>query len=158
MNRYAIDANIIINFGIFTPEKYHRQFWPELARQINQGQVVLLDVIAAELRNRALKAWLKTLGPSSITKVDAAIRLRAAEIDSLYGIITQTPTGQTKSVADAYLIAAAELNDLTVFSYESPRLSSSDPMKIPDVCQVLGVNCTRYPWRVMDRLAFANCS
>lgn len=157
MRRYLVDANILINFSIFAPIKYHQNFWRELAKQINHGNLVLLDAIAHECKNEELKVWLEQV-KNSIIKVDDDIKQRATAINREHNIITTSPTGQVKSAADTHLIAYAQKRGLAIFTYEGRRRSERDPKKIPDVCRDVGVHYQRFSVRVMDELAFAECS
>ena len=35
--RYAIDANILINFDTFLPFAYHKTFWKQLSEKVKEG-------------------------------------------------------------------------------------------------------------------------
>lgn len=157
MTRYLIDANILINFNIFTPMKYHQNFWRELARQISDGHLILLDTIANECKNRELVAWLSGI-KESIVKVDNDIRQMAADVNQKHQLITRGPAGQIKSEADTHLIAYAQKHGLAIFTYEGRRRSDKDPKKIPDVCRDMNIPYRRFSIRVMDELSFSRCS
>ena len=157
MIKYAIDASILINLSIFAPRKYHDNFWVELAKQINNGNIILLDSIAAECRGREFKNWFLSV-QKSVVPVDSQTKSLAQQIAQKHNIITTDPRGQTRSVADTHLIAYAKLHNLTVFSYETPRRGPNNPMKIPDVCRLMSVPYQRLTIPVMNNLVFSKCS
>ena len=159
MNKYVIDANILISFHIFTPEHYHRNFWNELERQIAGGHIIILDEIANECKNQALKNWLTALKKQGlITAVNAEIRQLALQLNKKHKMITTDAAGRIKSQADIYLLAYAQKHNLSVFSYEGKRRNPQEPPKIPDVCTAEGIHYERIPSPVMRQLGFASCS
>ena len=52
MNKYVIDASILISFHIFTPGRYHRGFWNEMERQVARGNIIILEEIAKTSRGK----------------------------------------------------------------------------------------------------------
>ena len=157
MKQYLIDANILINFSIFTPMKYHKNFWEELTNQIQQKRLILLDTIAKECRGTELKEWLKGV-KESIIIVDNDIKQRGIKINKEHNIITTELTGQIKSEPDTHLIAYAQKHNIAIFTYEGRRKSVKDPKKIPDVCRDLNITYQRFSIQVMNELNFAKCS
>ena len=157
MVRYLIDTSILISFDIFTPQKYHHNFWQELAQQVERGNIVVLDSIANECKNARLNKWIKQLQPW-VVAVDDNIRQKALAINKQYRMITVDPTGQPKSVADTHLIAYANRYGLGIFSYETIQRDPQGPPKIPDVCRAMNIPYERFSSKVMRGLAFAKCS
>ena len=152
--RYATDANILINFGIFLPFAYHKTFWNQLSEKVKEGEIIILDVIADECKRDTLKKWIEK---QEIVKVDSPTKERALEINEKYGLITTDSMGRIKSAADPELIAFAEIHKCAVFSYEAKRrLDTKQPMKIPDVCEKLRVPCKRWPDKVFKSISFQN--
>ncbi len=159
MNKYVIDANILISFHIFTPGYYHQNFWNELERQVARGNIIILEEISNECKNQFLRKWLNALKKKSlITTVNNEIRQIALQLNAKHKIITTDAAGRIKSEADTYLLAYAQKHNLTVFTYEGNRRNPQDHPEIPDVCKAEGINYERMPSPVMRQLGFANCS
>ncbi len=145
---YVIDTNILINFRIFTPMNIHKIFWSRLHAAIASGRIILIKDVAEECKDKDLKEWIAGV---KITKINDDIRLRASEINNKYSLITEK-AGVVKSEADPVIIAYAEVNDCIVFTYESNRRKKTDPMKIPDVCDELGMDYERVPVTVLENI------
>ena len=157
--KYLIDANILIKFQHFTPREYHQRFWQALADQVKQGKIVILDKVAEECRGRWLNIWLQESDISQlVVTVDSATRQKAVEINDQYQMITQEPGGSLKSVADTYMIAYAQQNNLSIFSDEQGKRPPQTVNKIPDVCDDLQIGYKRNPIAVMHELQFDDCS
>ena len=61
-----------------------------------------------------------------------------------------------KSTVDTYIISHAQRNRLAVFSREIQREPTGTLNKIPDVCRILGVNCTKKPEDFLASIGFKN--
>ena len=160
MQRYLIDANILISLDIFTPREYHLDFWAGLKEQIAKGNIILLDVIYDECKSPHLKKWLdkEIKAAGLITPVSTDIKNKGLALNKKYGIITKDAVGRIKSAADTYLIAYAKKNGLVIFTYESKRRDVQAPMKIPDVCDAQKVPYQRLTRHVMNVLKFRSCT
>lgn len=147
--KYVIDANILINFGIFTPMENHIRFWAKMSQLIQQGRIILLKEVAEECKFGPLKSWVwkQKITPT----VD--ILNRSIDINNEYHLITEEG-GIRKSEADPLIIAYAEKEKCTVFSYESKRKSKDEPNKIPDVCKYLNVRCIKWPSKFFKEIKF----
>ena len=158
MTKYALDTNILINFEIFTPDQYHKNFWKELSRKVEQGQIVIIEDIANECRRGFVKKWVGSLRKAKhITELDDRTRQAAIKINSQYKLTQSGASGRIKSQADAPLIAYARAHNLVVFTYEQKKRNPNDPNKIPDVCDQLAIKWMRWPKKVMGTLAFKDC-
>ena len=164
---YVIDTNILINFDIFTPQKIHKKFWANMEAAIDSGNIIIIKDVADECKHQSIKKLVDGLDANGkIVKVSSDIRARALEINDEFNMITtvgQDASGSPiiKSEADPVIIAYAEANKYTVFTRESkrgPRANQSlgstirKPMKIPAVCDALGVDCERSPVQVLPNI------
>ncbi len=148
--RYIIDTNILINFKIFTPMKIHEIFWKQLGECIKKGEIVLIQDVANECKDRELKGWVFK---QKIEKVSNDIKDRANEINKEYPIITVLDQ-QTKSEADPIIIAYAEQNNCCVFTREADEDPKNGIYKIPAICKKLNIDFQRWPNKVFDNLRF----
>ena len=147
---YVVDANILISFGIFTPINIHKTFWSQLGSLIKKGSFVVIEDVAKECKYGDIAKWINT---QNITEVSEDIRKESIEINNTYSLITQSGE-QIKSEADPVIIAYAKLKECIVFTYEAKRRREEYPMKIPDVCEALGVEYQRWPNKVFKEIQF----
>ena len=78
-------------------------------------------------------------------------KYRAIEINNQYKMIDEITH---KSTVDTYLIAYAEINNLGIFSRESPRTKFTDLYKIPDVCDELKIERIKQPIVFLKKIGF----
>ena len=136
---YTLDTNALIGFAICLPIELNKVFCSKLEESLKKGTVSYWDAFVDEIKfaNDGLKDWCKTQKGNVLLKsIDDTLRNRAFDINTAHKMIDET-TG--KSTFDTYLIAYAEINKLTIFSRESPRVKDTELYKIPDVCRLLGV-------------------
>ena len=148
--KYIIDTNILINFRIFTPIKFHKTFWKQLEECVNNDEIIILQDVADECKDSELSTWIKR---KKIEPVSHDIRNRANEINKQYPMITEIAQ-QMKSEADPVIIAFAEKNRYAVFTQEAPSKPGGGVYKIPDVCHKLGITCERWPNNVFTKIKF----
>ena len=100
---YVIDANILINLGIFTPIHFHKQFWKQMEIKVENGSIILLDVVASEVKYGDVGKWVNTMkGSGVVTQINTAVRNRGVAINNQYKMITTAPGGSLKSTADPF--------------------------------------------------------
>ena len=166
---YVIDANILINFGIYTPRNIHQEFWIRFEEAVQNKKIIIIKEVADECRIGDIKIWVNEQRKADrITNVSASIKDRASEINDEYPLINdewnpKTRSYDSKSDADPVIIAYAETNDYTVFTQESDREiqqgrqlvnSQHTPMKIPAVCKELDIPYIRYPSKVLEKIMY----
>jgi hypothetical protein len=152
---YLPDTNILIGFSLWLPLALHKVFWTRLAESLEMGEWVLLDVVMKEIKyNPELEKWCKDQEKKGLViTLEDSYRDRGAEINNLYKMIDATTQ---KSTVDTYIIAYAEANKLILFSRESPRKSTNDLYKIPDVCSLLNVERIAKPEAFLKAISFQN--
>ncbi len=166
-DKYVVDANILINFGTYTPRNVHKTFWSRMEEAVDDGKMIIIKEVADECSIGDIEIWLDEQSKAGrIVEVEQEILARAAVIDKKYHIVTEElnrKTGMTviKSAADPVIIAYAENKKHIVFTREVPRrrkkgeplvFSKERPGKIPDVCNKLGVTCFRSPAKVLKKV------
>ena len=148
---YVIDTNILINFDIFTPIQIHTTFWEQLSFAVKHGAIIIIEDVKNECKYGKVKNWVKE---QKIISVDNEIQNAAIKINNKYQLITYDDKGNKKSEADPVIIAYAKKNNCAVFTREQKRKSDEDAMKIPDVCDALGIDYERHPIKVFKKLNF----
>lgn len=148
--KYVIDTNILIKFERFAPPEFHQTFWKYLLKNVENGNIIIIEDIDKEWKAGKLKKPFS----KHITKVADNVREKAVQINNKYGLITEDIGGKIKSKADPVLIAYAQVHNCSVFTDEGYRKTSNDPMKIPDVCKQLNIHCQRLPSHVFEAIDF----
>ena len=142
---YLFDTNIFITSKNDMPKDYWPTFWQKFVELINTGEVFTSVKVREELMNGNddLANWLKLNAPTSFfMAVDADVMSKYQEVQNwahsnatYYDAARQ----QFAEVADAYLIATAAAKELTLVTYEVSAPNSKKSVKIPDVCNGLGI-------------------
>lgn len=151
--KYILDTNILIGFAVWCPISLNKTFWDKLAQSLSDGDWILLDVVVGEvLYDIELKKWFKEQDRKGLVKsVRDEDRERAIEINNIYEMIDEETQ---KSTVDTYIVAFAEANKLGIFSQESPRRMSTEPYKIPDVCDELKIKRIKKPVVFLKGIGF----
>ncbi len=147
-NRYVLDANVFI--------QSHRMhyafdicpgFWSALKRQHDLGKVCSIDKVKAELIEEGdqLAAWVKNAAPEAFFRETADANVINVFSKLVNWAQTQsqfTPEAKAEfaTVADAWLVAFARVNGLTVVTHEEYAPQAKRSIKIPNVCVEFGVN------------------
>lgn len=153
VEKFLIDSN-----SFMTPYRQYYAFdliptyWKEISRFTNSGNLILLDMVKAEIDKGEddLADWLSGqenfvicnhISPEIIGKYQEV--LQYIQTCGLYKEIA-LQTWANGDVADPWLIAAAAVNDYTIITAEVPSggLSIKNPnrnAKIPDVAKAFGV-------------------
>jgi hypothetical protein len=145
---YALDANTLIQ----AKNEYYAfdicpGFWEWLDAANGTGAVSSIEPIADELRKGKdeLAAWAGARHGTFFRPLDAAAH---AEMTVIAAWVQQQDfRDDAKRVffagADPFLIAYAKAHGLTVASHEVHVEGQKNKVKIPTVCQALGVPCVR---------------
>lgn len=153
---YILDTNALIDFSMWLPMDLNKVFWRAMEEALQNGTWVLLDVVVNEIRyeNDGLQKWCDAQKKKGLMRsITDDHRNRAAEINNTYPMIDASSGNST---GDTYLIAYAEANKLVVFSRESPRKTSADLHKIPDVCKALNVRRIYRPREFIEAIGYKN--
>lgn len=144
---YLFDTNIFIRSKNEMPMDVWPTFWAKMTEMINSGVVYSSTEVKDEI-NRGkdeLTKWLKDKAPKgfylSITE-EVMSKYEATQIwarDSKR--FSETALKTFADVADAYLVATAAANGMTLVTYEKSDPQSKRRVMIPDACDALGVRC-----------------
>ncbi len=152
-----IDTNVLVR----AVRSYYRMdfcpgFWDWLANAIASGDVVLVPEVRIEVMraDERLKTWLRNISIDqevvTLMPIDAARRRVRAEIDQLD--CTESSIQKFLDGADFHLVAyafAGHHRIVTLEEKESPQ-ARSKRLKIPDLCDVMGIDWTRTPHMLAD--------
>lgn len=142
---YLFDTNIFITLKNEMPNSYWPTFWERFVALLNTGDIYTSTKVLDELKNGNddLALWLKSNVPSTFfLPVDAEVMSKYQDTQNWAKTNpTYSPAARQTfaEVADAYLIATAAAKALTLVTNERPAPNSKKSIKIPDVCNGLGV-------------------
>lgn len=150
--KFLIDSNSFIEpYERYYPFDFAENFWKQLGDGIENGSIVLLDLVKDEISkgNDPLSNWINKLN------IAEEIDHRTENIIKHYGEIlehiqnascyqeTALENWAQEQVADAWLIATAMANDYTIITFEQKiRMNGGKPSKsakIPNVAENFNV-------------------
>jgi hypothetical protein len=138
---YCIDTSALLEgWDRYYPPEVFPSVWDNLDNLVVDGKLIASDEVLAELlvKGDLLAAWV-TARPTMFVAPDAAVQAAVTDILSTYPKLID-PARQ-RSMADPFVIAVAQVRGAAVVSLEKPVGPASDKVKIPNVCQGLGIPC-----------------
>lgn len=141
---YLFDTNIFIRSKNEMPMDLWPTFWTKMAGLINSGVVFSSEMVKSEINrgNDELTEWIKSLAPKDfylpITE-DVIVKYEDCQNWARCRNFTQNALRTFAEVADAYLIATASAKNITLVTYETSDPNCKNRVKIPDVCNAIGV-------------------
>lgn len=139
---YSLDTSAVLNTW---RRHYPPDLFPSLRERleslIDSGTAVATEEVMEELKRKddEVHAWAAQ-HPSMFVPIDEIIQYRVLEIMSEFPRLVDNRSN--RSGADPFVVALAQIYDLTVVTYEEPTRSTNRP-KIPDVCSSLNLRCIR---------------
>jgi predicted nucleic acid-binding protein len=144
---YIFDTNVFIRSKNDMPMDLWPTFWNKLTEMVNSGVIFSSSMVKDEINHGKdeLTEWLKNNAPKSFyISLDADI-INNYQQTQLWAQnqyrFTIAALQTFANVADAYLVATAITNNLTLVTYEKSNLQSKKRVMIPDVCNAFGVKC-----------------
>ncbi len=142
---YIFDTNIFIRSKNEMPMKVWPTFWAKMTEMIN-SDIIYSSVQVRDEINKGrdeLTEWLKDNAPKGffLPLTPEVIERYKETQDWARGEsrFTETALRTFADVADAYLVATAAANDMTLVTYEESNPQAKKRVMIPDVCNALGV-------------------
>lgn len=146
--KYCLDANIFIEgWNKYYSMELIPSYWEILDNLAQDGIVFSPVEVKREIiqHDDGLSDWIKTR-PYIFRDITNPMQEKIREIMAKYPRLVDST--RQRSIADPWVIANAIIEDAIVVTKETPVGSSSRRIKIPDVCNELGV-----PW--IDDFQFA---
>ena len=138
--RYSLDSSALIGAWYRRlPPDVVPSFWDHIDKKVASGEVGCIDEVKTELSKKtdALFVWVKARS-GLVVPMSPAILTSAQRIVNAFPTLTQP--NSTRDTADPYVIALAECTGATVVTEEQPS-ATQKRVKIPDVCNALGIAC-----------------
>lgn len=139
---YSFDTSAILNtWRRHYPPDLFPTLWERLESLIDSGTAVATEEVLEELRRKddEIHGWA-VRHRSMFIPIDELIQYRVLDVMSEFPRLVDNRSN--RSGADPFVIALAQLHDLTVVTYEESTNSLRRP-KIPDVCARLNLRCIK---------------
>ncbi len=142
---YCLDANVLIKaWESYYAPKFCPSYWTVLDELGAQGQVFVPFWVAEEVHRTDddLSRWLKK-SRIKVRSVTEEVGLKLKEIyakDPRHQLLVDNT--KQRSLADPWLIAHAMVESACVVSKEEkPTAANNKRVKIPHVCDAMGIRC-----------------
>lgn len=142
---YIFDTNIFIRSKNEMPMDVWPTFWTKITKMINSGYIFSSVEVKEEINkgNDELTVWLKNNAPQnffiSLTPKVIEKYQETQDWARKENRYTEAALKTFADVADAYLVATAAANKMTLVTYEESNPQAKKRVLIPDVCNGLGV-------------------
>ncbi len=146
---YLIDSNVFITAkNLYDSFDICPGFWKGVIHHYRNGRIFSLDRVRSELvvekKTEQLLKWTKNVVPKEFfhsSGIDEVIQSYAdiilwVERNSQY---FESAKKKFAVGADGWLVAYAQIRNMTVVTSEQPAPSSKRKIKLPDVCNQFGV-------------------
>lgn len=143
--RYLIDTNIFITAKNELPMDVYPSFWLALSQLAAKGEFCSVKKVEDEIRkgHDELVDWIDNNLPKEFFISENINTLTALTIVSQWTTSNQVYSQAAKtefvSVADSWIVAEALSQSVTVVTHETPDPLCKKRVKIPDVCNAIGV-------------------
>ena len=140
---YLLDTNILIRSKNEMPMDVWPTFWTKMKEVMDAKQVFSSVKVKEEIERDELSSWMKLNAPKSfylpVEGEDMEKYAIAQEWVRKNPVYSEVARLTFAEVADAYLVATAAAKGITLVTYETPDPMTKKRVKIPDVCNALGV-------------------
>lgn len=135
---YCFDTSVFINARQrdYPPDVFPT-IWTNIERLIANFLILAPEEVRVELERKddEILKWARERSHMFIP-IDASIQLAVTEILRRYPRLIDTR--RSRSGADPFVVALAQIRDLTVVTYEKKTGNLAKP-NIPDVCEALNI-------------------
>lgn len=142
---YLLDTNIFITAKNELPMDVYPSFWQALSQLAANGSFKSIKKVEDEIRKGKdeLVDWIDNNLPKDFFIKENNETLVSLSTVSQWTMMNMTYTSAAKNdfanVADSWIIAEALSQSVTVVTYETPDPMCRKRVKIPDVCNAVGV-------------------
>ena len=143
--KYSIDTSAILEaWRRYYPPDVFPPVWRKLDELIDQGTLIATEEVLHELERKDDEVYEWAQQRNMFVPTDEAIQLAVTDVLRNHPkLINQR---ESRSGADPFVIALAQVEGCAVLTAEKPTRSSKRP-NIPDVCDALGI-----PWLTILQL------
>ncbi|SRR5258705_13222594 len=140
--RYCIDANVLIQaWQKYYSPKFCTDYWKILSDLGKQGIIFIPQTVSEEIikTDDDLATWLKQSG-IPVHEIDSVVTKCLQDIyakDPVHKYLVDNT--KQRSLADPWVIAHAIKANACVVTKENKELASTTRIKIPNVCDNMGV-------------------
>ena len=140
---YCFDTSIFINaWQRDYPPDVFPTIWNNIEELIADWRVVTPEEVRVELKRKDDEVLKWALERSHMfIPIDASIQLAVTDILRCYPRLIDTR--KSRSGADPFVVALAQIRHLTVVTYEDKTGNMNKP-RIPDVCDALNIKQLRF--------------
>lgn len=141
MKRYCLDSNVLIEpWNKYYSMALCPEYWEVLDELARNGTVFCTEEVRREIEkvDDELSKWVKAR-PYLFREASAEVQRSLRAILGRFRRLVDT--ARDRSMADPWVIAHAQVEKAIVVTKEMPTPAGSKRIKIPDVCNQLGV-----PW------------
>ena len=139
--RYMLDSSVLIEAHARNyPPDVNATFWSKLEALIAAGHACMPDEVFREISKKDddLLEWCKARKDTLVMPIELAEQRATSDILRDYPRLVDTKKG--RSMGDPWVIAFAQVHGAIVVTEEDRSRSEKAP-KIPDVCDLLGIEC-----------------
>lgn len=142
---YLFDTNIFIKSKNEQPVDVWPTFWMRISELIREGKIFSSIQVKEEIDRGGdeLTDWMRDNATSGFyCKAESDVLLKYEEAQrwaKSNPVFTQAAIHEFAEVADAFLVATAAAKGFTLVTNEKPDPYCRRRVKIPDVCNALGV-------------------
>ena len=142
---YLLDTNILIRSKNEMPMDIWLTFWARMQEMMVAKQVFSSVKVKEEIDKGAdeLTLWIENYAPKEFyLPLDRDVMVQYANAQAWVQespLYKDTAKLDFANVADAYLVATAAAKGMTLVTYETSDPACKRRVKIPDVCNALGV-------------------
>ncbi|MCC8072085.1 MAG: DUF4411 family protein [Bacteroidales bacterium] len=142
---FLLDTNVFIEAKDFLPIDVHLSFWRKMKELGEKGDFASIEKVKQEILKGkdSLKDWISILPKEYFISASPKTLVCLGEVvswsqnNSLYN---DSAKEEFANVADSWLIAEAKAKGYTVVTFETSDPKCKKRVKIPDVCNGLGVD------------------
>ncbi len=139
---YSIDTSALLEGWVraYPPHNFPA-VWERIDQLVDAGEFLISQAVLWDLEKKSdeVHAWCVEREEKMVVVIDDPVQNRMSEIMASYPKLVDTRTG--KSGSDPFVIALAQVHDLTLTVVTSERGGIQDRPKIPFVCQAEGITC-----------------
>ena len=141
--KYSLDTSAVVQaWRTHYPPEVFPAVWERLDDLIDSGALRATEEVLYELERKddEVLSWVRER-EELIIDIDQEIQIAVQAILEEHKRLLDTR--KSRSGADPFVIALAQIHRAAVVTYERPTNSPTRP-NIPDVCRALGVRCITF--------------